>query len=123
MFGSDFPDERATAAALANNLVRSSGHSWEAIFSALEQAAERIAALEQRVQTPAADWHHAAWREPQTIAEAVEVCSEWAEAMSERDQEFIISIAGRKRLSEKQLKWLGDLVVKARTAARMAGAV
>ena len=128
MFSSDFPDERATAAGIADRMVKSAGTTWEVIFQALEQSAQRIADLQAEAEQarrssnvqPTRDWRQL-WEEPETDQEAVETCLEWADNMSEWEQEFLVSISGRSRLSEKQRAVLWRLVTKAKAMAKKEG--
>jgi hypothetical protein len=117
LFRSEFPEERATAAAIADNMVREAGHSWELLFRALTEASTRIADLEARAQTPA--WTPTEWREPKTVPQAIEACLEWSAIFTEWELNFLVSISGRSRLSAKQIDVLERLTGKARTAARV----
>ena len=129
MFASEFPDERATAAAIADRMVRSSGSSWEIIFRALDEAAQRIADLQAEAEaarqrqpgtTPVREWREL-WVEPDNDPSAIEACLEWGDIMSEWEQGFLVSVSGRDRLSEKQKNVLWRLVAKARAKAKAEG--
>lgn len=121
MFRSDFPEERATAAAIADAMVRESGHSWEILFKALGEASERIADLESRLSTVPV-WSPAEWVEPDSIQAAIENCLDWPSALSEWELHFLVSISGRQRLSQKQINVLRRCITKARAAARATAA-
>lgn len=115
-FGSDFPEERATAAAIADRIVREAGITWEVFFESFDRAAQRIAELEAEHPGQSDRWQPVGWIEPETIEEAIDICLEYASKFSEWEQEFLISISGRARLSPKQMNVLNRLVDKARAA-------
>jgi hypothetical protein len=106
MFQSNFPEERATAALLADNMVRSSGRTWENVLQLGKATGVQVSATSS------------SWKEPITTSEAVECCLDFAEYYTDWEQNFLISVSGRRWLSEKQMSVLDNLVDKARAVAR-----
>jgi hypothetical protein len=120
--GSDFPDERATAAAIADNMLRAHGLTWEILIEALQRSAARVAELESTAGSRSGrEWQPVYWQEPNSSQEAIEACLDWSDVMSDWEQGFLVSISSRSRLSPKQLTVLDRLVTKARNAAKAAG--
>jgi len=87
MLGSDYDAERASAALMADRLVRERGLTWNDVITAPPQ--ER-------------PWHKMALR-----------CEAHAHLFNTRELSFIRSMTGwRGEMSEKQRAWLVDLFVR-----------
>jgi hypothetical protein len=98
MFGSHHDGERASAAAMADRLVRDLGLTWPEIINP----------------------HHQHWREPETIAEQIDTALAHAEALSEWERGFVCSVNGCQRLSPKQRNVLDGIIAKLRAVTRAA---
>src|SRR6516164_256598 len=120
MLGSAHDGEVVNAGRLAVRLLKSAGLTWEqalnldtsdlAVRTAQKLWAENnhlradneilldeVRRLRARsLETPAS------WRKPQSGAEQIEQAIEWTAFLSDWEREFVTSIAGRWRLTEKQ---------------------
>ncbi len=91
MFGSAHDGERAAAAALADNLIRSAGLTWHDVINLSPKP-------------PSVDW--------QIKVERCRIGRLWP-----REQQFIETLLRwRGRPTEKQLKWLGDIYLRVATS-------
>jgi hypothetical protein len=90
MFGSEYDGERAVAAALADQLVRDLGLTWQQVITV------------------------SPWSEPKTIAEQIGVALAHAETLSPWERKFVHSISGFQRLSPKQRSVLDSIIGKLR---------
>jgi hypothetical protein len=90
MLGSAHDGERASAAALADKLIRAQGLTWSEIILSRP---ERITTIESEIDF--------------ALANGAGVLSAWEEG-------FLRGIRGRDCLTQKQLAKLGDIVAKVR---------
>jgi hypothetical protein len=106
MFGSNHDGERASAAALADKLVRQLGLTWrEIIVPANDPEPEHKAAPQ--------------WDDPITIEQALKVAQRYQVALTEWECGFVRDLRRKRtwRLSEKQNDVLNDIVEKCRLYA------
>jgi len=85
LFGSDHDGERATAAAMADRLLRSRGLTWPQVISAADTVDDLIA----------------------TAMSRPDLLTVWEDG-------FIRGIRGRQHLTEKQIKKLRDIAERVR---------
>ena len=104
-FGSNFEGERSAAAYLADSLVKDAGLTWPEVI--LDS---------QAVQT-----RGRVWREPGTPQEAAAACLAFPECLTEWEQKFCASVAGRLRFTMKQMAVLDRLTGKVRVFAEANG--
>ncbi|NCC52637.1 MAG: hypothetical protein EOM20_15660 [Spartobacteria bacterium] len=105
MFSSSFDGERANAAAMADKLLKERGLTWEkALFSIAARPEPR------RV-----------WDEPHYTSDIAYECLKWPEPLTDWELEFLRSVAGRSRLTEKQRRVLARIEKKCRTYAMSGG--
>jgi len=100
MFGSDHPGERATAAAMADQLVRKYGLTWDDVI--------RVEAHWDHngtsAQAASLDWRA-----------AVRFCNTKQHRLSPREFDFIVSLARwRGEPTPKQRQWLSDIAARLR---------
>lgn len=101
MFSSEYDGERANAAAMADRLLKSHGYTWDqALFQ------PTLPAKPRRV-----------WSEGHSPSQVAYECLKWLEPLTEWEQDFLRSIAGRHILSDKQRNVLARIKVKCRTYA------
>jgi hypothetical protein len=84
MFGSDHDGERASAAALADKLVRAQGLTWSEVIAPM----------------------------PRSIEEQIDFVLSHEEVLSDWEWGFLKGIKGRQFLTEKQLAKLGNIVAR-----------
>lgn len=93
MLGSDFDGERATAAALASNLLKNHGLTWADVF---------------RVPDPASSYgRRGCWIDPESPQEALRVLHDYADVLLDRNEwlaNFVADLHARTpaRISLKQ---------------------
>jgi hypothetical protein len=134
MLGSDYLGEVINAAKLANRLAKELG-GWPALLdrSALEHelgvavaAIHELLARNERLERElrrerARTAPQVRWVEPVTPSEKLDRCCENARFCSEWERDFLVSIASRRRLSEKQTACLDKIVVKIGRLVRLTG--
>lgn len=91
MFGSDHDGERASAAAMADKLVRALGLTWSEIITSRPQIT--ATAIEEQIDF--------------ALFNGDEVLNAWEEG-------FLRGIRGREYFTQKQLAKLSDIVAKVR---------
>lgn len=99
MCGSAHDGERAAAAKAADDLVRRSGLTWFDVFGA--KAPE--------------------WVDPFTLEAKLGAIWAWRSLLTDWELEFIESVLGRPRLSDKQIAIVDKLVDRARAFVKAGG--
>jgi hypothetical protein len=136
MTGSAHDGEVVNAARLAHQMVRQANLGWDEVLiepGIAVDAARQLAAenevlvtenirLRQRLAQLGANLP-TAWIHPRSIEERIETALAWTVVLTDWERGFITSIAGRRRLSEKQLLRLDELTRKIETIARSRGLV
>jgi hypothetical protein len=99
MFGSDHVGERATAAQMANKLVRARGLTWSDVIAP--------------TPTPRSPPTTSPWQR------MVRYCLQYGHLLTERQIEFVRSLLRwRGELTERQENWLIDIYTRIRDEAR-----
>jgi hypothetical protein len=104
MLGSAHDGERAAAGRLAHQLVAGAGLTWRDVVA-------------PKVLPPP----QPSWREPETPQEAAAACIAFGWCLTEWELNFVKDIAGRPRLSPRQIAVLERIVAKVRTVAANGG--
>lgn len=130
MIGSSFDGEALAAARRANEMIKAAGLTWEQALGNHETEiateachrllAERDELLEEITRLKGGtSWASVGWVDPRSDAEKVDRCLEYAEYLTEWEQDFIDNLAGWSgHLTPKQSRRLDELVAKVRRLAR-----
>jgi hypothetical protein len=134
MLGSAFDGEVVNAAKLANALAAQLG-GWGAVLpdeTALEHelavavsAIRELLDLNDRLEAAlrrerARTAPPVRWVEPRTLEEKIDLCCSHASHCTQWERDFLVSIAPRRRLSEKQVAVIDRIVTKVGRLARLA---
>src|SRR3954469_23200789 len=108
MLGSDHDGEVAAAGRRAHSMLQAEGLTWgEVIFPA------RLAPP----PPPRSEPQPRHWHKPESVRNAVALCLRWPEVLTEWDATFLVSIAHRVQMSDKQSKTLMRILNKVEAAA------
>jgi hypothetical protein len=132
MIGSSHDGEALNAARLAHQLITAAGLTWEEFLAQREnlatEAAQRLLAENEelreqnkRLRARATPQLPSEWTLPSTVAAQIEQAVEWTAVLNDWERKFVTDIAGRSRLSPKQLESLNRITVKIQAIARGRG--
>jgi hypothetical protein len=109
MLGSDHDGEIAAAGRRAHALVKGAGLTWGDVIGPAT------------LPKPGVSSPHRCWRVPATPGDCAALCLRWSEVLTGWEAEFCRSLAGRRRISPKQLAVLRRIATKVEAVARAAG--
>ncbi len=103
LFGSDHDGERATAAAMADRLIRAAGLTWADVIAPRAAPAPALAAPREAAS---GDWR--------AVATA---CRQRHDLLTAWESKFLASLIGHRRPTAKQLSVLSNIAAKVFGAA------
>jgi hypothetical protein len=106
MFGSDHDGERASAAAMADEIVRAHGLTWRDVIST---SATRSCGMDDIAPAPT-----------DSVETQIEFCLQHEDLLNSWEWGFLNGIRGRQFLTDKQLAKLGTIVAKVKADAEAA---
>ena len=109
MLGSDHDGEIAAAGRRAHALVKGAGLTWGDVIGPTTLPKSGFSSPQR------------CWRVPATPGECAALCLRWSEVLTGWEAEFCRSLAGRRRISPKQLTVLRRIATKVEAVARAAG--